>query len=137
MTENNPFKDLSGVPERSPDDLQRAENFKKKEQLRTVGDLGLADPGELEQLPQIRDLTVNDLNDLAAEFSGIPTGNRRVTSLTLDDLQDLEGVFFDFKRSVGGELIRNGGAVSSVDVSCCCCTPCCCCAAADMAHTAS
>jgi hypothetical protein len=137
MTETNPFKDLSGVPARDPDDLQRAENLRKKEQTRTVADLGLATPEQLERLPRIRDLTVHDLNDLAEEFSGIPTGNSRVASLSLDDLQDLEGVFFEFKRSVGSDLVNRRATVSSVDVSCCCCTPCCSCAAADMTSTAS
>ncbi|MFF3442833.1 hypothetical protein [Streptosporangium sp. NPDC002721] len=137
MTENNPFKDLPAAPGRDPDDLQRAENLRKKERMRTVADLGLASPEQLEQLPRIRDLTVHDLNDLAAEFSGIPTTNRRVASLSVDDLQDLEGVFFEFKRSVGSDLVSRRATVSSVDVSCCCCTPCCCCAVADMTSTAS
>ncbi|GAA2911815.1 hypothetical protein GCM10010517_78390 [Streptosporangium fragile] len=137
MTESNPFKDLSAVPETRSEDLQRAVNLRKEEQLRTVADLGLATPEQLETMPKVRDLTVNDLNDLAAEFSGIPTGNRRVADLSLDDLQNLEGVFFEFKRAVGKDLVTRGAAVSSVDVSCCCCTPCCSCAAADMSHTGS
>ncbi|MBB2909823.1 hypothetical protein FHS43_001069 [Streptosporangium becharense] len=137
MTDSNPFKDLSGVSETGPDALQRATNLKREEQLRTVADLGLATPEQLESNPKVRDLTINDLNDLAAEFSGIPTNNRRVAELTLDDLQDLEGVFFEFKRAVGRDLVTRGASVSSVDVSCCCCTPCCSCAAADMSHTGS
>ncbi|MEU8385593.1 hypothetical protein [Streptosporangium sp. NPDC048865] len=137
MTDDNPFKDLSAVPARDPGDLQRAENLQKTEQTRTVADLGLATPEQLERLPNIRDLTVRDLNDLAAEFSGIPTENRRVAALSVDDLQDLEGVFFEFKRSVGSDLVNRRATVSSVDVSCCCCTPCCSCAAADMTSTVS
>ncbi|WP_433252693.1 hypothetical protein ACQPYK_08270 [Streptosporangium sp. CA-135522] len=132
MTENNPFKDPSAGSAGEPDDLQLGENLKGKEQLRTVSDLGLVTPERLQQLPRIRDLTVHDLNDLASEFSGIATGNDRVSSLSLDDLQDLEGVFFEFKRNVGSGLVRRNGNIRSVDVSCCCCTPCCSCAAADM-----
>lgn len=137
MTDNNPFKELSAGPEAADGDPQRGENLRRKQELRTISDLGLVSPEELAQLPRIRDLTVHDLEDLASEFTGIPTGNERVTALNLNDLQDLEGVFFEFKRSVGRDVARHGGTVRSVDVSCCCCTPCCSCAAADMTYTAS
>ena len=75
---------------------------------------------------------------MASEFSGVPTNNPKVAELTLDDIQDIEAVFFDFKVSAGKELAALGGRgeLAAVDVSCCCCTPCCCCAATDMSETA-
>ncbi|HEY0640450.1 MAG TPA: hypothetical protein VGD67_22705 [Pseudonocardiaceae bacterium] len=101
-------------------------------QLRTVAELDLVPDEVLAKSPRVRDLTVRDLNDLAAEFAGVPTNNPRVSELTLEDIQDIEGVFYDFKVAAGRDLARLGtDQLASVDVSCCCCTPCCCCAATD------
>lgn len=105
---------------------------------RTVKDLGIVSPAVLEKTPHIADLTVNDLQDLAREFSGVPTRNPKVSELSLEDVRDLEEVFFDFKISVAKDLTRLGADdLSAVDVSCCCCTPCCCCAATDMTESAA
>lgn len=144
--QENPFKKaLEKGPERREVGVKpflRGEpvtNLRKQGQLRTVADLQLVDKEVLERTPKIRDLTVHDLNDLADEFSGIPTNNPRVSDLTLEDIQDLEGVFFEFKVATGRDMIASARAAqreTTVDVSCCCCTPCCCCAAADMSHTA-
>jgi hypothetical protein len=152
--QKNPFKEaLEKGPARREEGVKpffRGEpvpNPRKLERLRTVADLQLVDKEVLDRTPKIRDLTVHDLNDLAEEFSGIPTNNPRVSDLTLEDIQDLEGVFFEFKIATGRDMIavatgrdqiasaRPVGG-TSVDVSCCCCTPCCCCAAADMSHSA-
>lgn len=114
----------------------RLGNLTKREQLRTIAEMNLVDRSVLERAPKVRDLTVNDLNDLASEFMGIPSNNERVASLTLEDIQDLEGVFFQFKVSALRDVATSADDLAAVDVSCCCCTPCCCCAATDMSQTA-
>jgi hypothetical protein len=113
-------------------------NLTKERQLRTVRDMNLVDPRVLERSPHVAELTVQDLEDLADEFSGVPSNNPRVAELSLDDIQELEAVFFEFKVAAGKELASLGGRgeLAAVDVSCCCCTPCCCCAATDMSETA-
>jgi hypothetical protein len=141
MAEENPFKRALGESEGDFRPFaDKSRNLTKEYQLRTIKDLGLVKPDVLERLPKVADLTVHDLNDLAAEFSGVPTENERVSALTLEDIQDIESVFYEFKVAAGRELVKQGspvgGAKSSVDVSCCCCTPCCCCAATDMSVTA-
>jgi hypothetical protein len=81
-------------------------------------------------------LTVKDLNDLAAEFSGVPTNNPRLPELSLEDLNSLEAVFTDVKiqtAKAARDAAVSGAAAPDVNVSCCCCTPCCSCAAADTA----
>lgn len=113
-----------------------ASNPRKVAGLRKISDLKLVDRDILARTPGIADLTVHDLEDLASEFSGIPTSNARVSDLSIQDIQDIEAVFTDFKLSAGREMLAERAAATSVDVSCCCCTPCCCCAATDMSHTA-
>ena len=140
----NPFR--GAVPAKRDDGATRFKPFSKEDrlgsptkqdQLRTIAQLNLVDPSVLEKTPKIRDLTVRDLNDLAAEFTGIDTNNPRVADLTLQDIQDIEGVFFEFKLAQARDLGARGleELALEVDVSCCCCCPCCCCAAADMSHT--
>lgn len=117
---------------------ERLANPTKQDQLRTIAQLNLVDASVLERTPKIRDLTVRDLNDLAAEFTGIDTNNPRVSDLTLQDIQDIEGVFFEFKLAQGREIGARGLeelAAVDIDISCTCTTPCCCCAATDMSHT--
>jgi len=78
-------------------------------------------------------LTVKDLNDLAAEFSGVATNNPRLPDLSLEDLNSLEAVFTDVKiqtAKAARDAAVSGAAAPDVSVSCCSCTPCCCCAAA-------
>jgi hypothetical protein len=105
-------------------------------QLQTVADMNLVKPDVLEQLPKIASLTVKDLNDLADAFNGIPTNNRVVGELTLEDLKDIEDVFFEYKLAVGRDMQRpyrsgQGIGAAGVSVSSCCSTPCSCCAAVD------
>jgi len=117
------------------DELEKKEVLTKREQLRTVADLKIADPALLRRNPKVADLTVRDLNDLAAQFSGIPTHNPKVAKLTIEDMQDIEGIFLEYKLSAAvgvADLVRGRAPSASVDVSCCCCTPCCCCAAAEV-----
>jgi hypothetical protein len=86
--------------------------------------------------PRAGDLTVKDLNDLAAEFSGVPTNNPALTALSLEDLNSLEAVFTEVKiqtAKAAREAAASGAGAPDVSVSCCSCTPCCCCAAADTA----
>jgi len=139
MVEENPFRRALGESESDFHPFGKDKpNLTKDLQTRTIKDLGLVQPELLERTPKIAELTVHDLNDLASEFSGVPTSNRRVAELSLEDIQDIESVFYEFKVGAGRELIKQGktpGAASSVDVSCCCCTPCCCCAATDMSVT--
>ncbi len=137
--EENPFRKALREGETEFTPFGRKErNLTKERQLRTVREMNLVDPRVLERSPQVADLTVQDLEDLADEFAGVPSHNPRVSELSLEDIQDIEAVFFDFKLAAGKELGRLGGAgeLASVDVSCCCCTPCCCCAATDMTETA-
>ena len=145
---DNPFRGaLEPIAEQ--DDTSQLQPFKKSEttrpsprkaaELRTIAELRLVDRALLDRTPRIAELTVHDLNDLAAEFSGIPTANARVADLTIEDIQDIEAVFVDFKLSAGRDLTASASSLkagTSVDISCCCCTPCCCCAATDMSHTA-
>lgn len=137
--EENPFRRAleQGEAEFTPFG-SKERNLTKERQLRTVREMNLVDPRVLERTPQIADLTVQDLEDLADEFSGVPSNNPKVSELSLDDIQEIEAVFFDFKVAAGKELAGLGGRgdLTSVDVSCCCCTPCCCCAATDMSETA-
>jgi hypothetical protein len=82
------------------------------------------------------DLTVKDLNDLAAEFSGVPTNNDTLTALSLEDLNSLEAVFTEVKiqtAKAAREAAASGAGAPDVSVSCCCCTPCCSCAATETA----
>lgn len=133
-----PTPDAEGAARSRPFDRAQARiSPVRSDKMRTIADLGLVDAKTLERTPAIRDLTVHDLNDLAAEFSGIPTSNRRVSDLTIEDIQSIEAVFTDFKLKAGRDLAAKAtkGTGSSVDVSCCCCTPCCCCAATDLSHT--
>lgn len=139
MTAENPFKKALETTGRDLRPFSREEaNPVKKSQLRTISDMNLVDRETLSRMPKVAGLTVRDLNDLASEFSGIPTNNPVVKELSLEDIQDMEGVFYEFKLAAGKELAARGGVeqLTSVDVSCCCCTPCSCCAATDMTETA-
>jgi hypothetical protein len=133
--EENPFRRAlrEGEADFQPLTQRDAPNLIKEEKLRTIRDLKLVQPDVLERVPQVADLTVADLEDLASEFSGVPSNNPKVAELSIDDIQEIEAVFFDFKVAAGKDLARAGREqLTSVDVSCCCCTPCCCCAATDM-----
>jgi hypothetical protein len=137
----NPFREAleAAEAESSPAVSAKTTTPTKRAQLRTVAELNLVSKETLRGSPKIAELTVKDLNDLALEFSGVPSKNPVVSELTLEDIQDIESVFYDFKVAAGKDLIQRAGIAGragSVDVSCCCCTPCCCCAATDMSHTA-
>jgi len=106
---------------------------------RRVNDVG-ADLGvSVTPTSRAGDLNVKDLYDLAAEFSGVPSNNPKVSALTIEDINSLEAVFYDVKMNAvrtardasayGGEAGERG----LFDISCCCCTPCCSCAAAETA----
>ena len=136
--EQNPFKEALAAGEGEANPFRpRSKNLTRERQVRTIRDMNLVPAEALDKSPQVADLTVQDLDDLALEFSGLPSRNPKVAELSLDDIQEIEAVFFDFKVAAGKELAKAGRAdLTSVDVSCCCCTPCCCCAATDMSETA-
>jgi len=84
--------------------------------------------------PQAADLSVKDLNDLAAEFSGVPSSNPKLGQLSLQDLNSIEAVFTDAKIQAAKAVraaAASGAGAPDVSVSCCCCTPCCSCAASE------
>jgi len=133
--EENPFRSALGEGEAEfhPLTQRGAPNPVKEQKLRTVRDLNLVQPDVLERVPQVADLTVADLEDLASEFNGVPSYNPKVAELSIEDIQEIEAVFYDFKVAAAKDLARGGREqLTAVDVSCCCCTPCCCCAATDM-----
>ncbi len=88
----------------------------------------------------VLDLSVQDLNDLAAQISGIDSHNPTAKGLTFEDLRGIEAVFFEAKSVVLEKLGERGVTVAElrkaeddeIYVPCCCCTPCCCCAAVDV-----
>jgi hypothetical protein len=105
---------------------------------RRLRDMSLGGVGAAQATPRAQELTVKDLNDLAAEFSGIRTGNQGISQLSIEDLNSIEAVFFDVKmnaaRTAREAAAAPAGEAAPIfdDWSCCCCTPCCCCAAADI-----
>lgn len=121
--EFNPFRNVELA--------SRAVSPVKVELTRKIEQMNLG-PGLRAANATVRELTVKDLNDLAASFAGVKVENERVNSLSTEDVRNIEEVFLDFKLSVGERIsgASVGDLAASVDVSCCCCTPCCCCAAA-------
>ncbi len=134
----NPYEDiLAGQPaearQRKPfSPGAKPEGGEKSEDRRTVAELNLVDPAVLAEMPRIAELTVEDLEDLASEFSGLDSGNNKVKDLTVEDIQDLEGVFFQFRAGALQKAASGGDGTLEWSISCCSCTPCCCCAAADV-----
>jgi hypothetical protein len=121
-------------PFRDPEVEEQA--LPKKLLNRKVKDLGIGDPAVLARNQLVANLTIHDLNDLAARFEGAPTQNRTIAKLTIEDLQDLEGIFLEYKLGTSKQLTAmaaSQGVVSAEwSVSCCSCTPCCSCAAAEV-----
>jgi len=96
------------------------------------------DPELLRTVPAVvRDLTTNDLEDLANKLTGVEVNNPRIDRLTIEELQGVEALFADARakvlQHVAVDMGNTRGLASArgVDISCCCCTPCCCCAASD------
>lgn len=138
----NPYEDIladvePGGRERKPFAREAApEGQEKAEDLLTVTELNLVDPAALAEMPKIAALTVTDLEDLASEFSGLDSGNQKVKDLTVEDIQDLEGVFFQFRAGALQKAAAGAEGELEWSISCCSCTPCCCCAAADVEASA-
>jgi hypothetical protein len=101
-----------------------------------VKDLGIGDPNVLARNQLVANLTVYDLQELAARFQGVESANPKLSELTIEDLQDLEGIFFEYKLNTSKQLTAMAAAQGEVSaewsVSCCSCTPCCSCAAAEV-----
>ena len=134
----NPFEDI--LADQPAESRQRKpfgpgahpEGAEKAEDRRTVAELNLVDPAVLAEMPKIAELTVEDLEDLASEFSGLDSGNQRVKDLSVEDIQDLEGVFFQFRAGALQKAATGAEGELEWSISCCSCTPCCCCAAVDV-----
>jgi len=112
-------------------------NPRKQGLNRKMRDMGF-DPELLRTVPAVvRDLTTNDLEDLAKKLTGVEVNNPRIDRLTIEDLQGVEALFADARakvlQHVAVDMGNTRGLASArgVDISCCCCTPCCCCAASD------
>ena len=109
---------------------------------RTVAQMGFS-PVQLAFVTDtVRNLTIQDLEDLAARFAGKPVANAIVNTIRAVDLRGLEDLFRDLRdkalQSAAG-IAGPGGIVATVpsapgdtSVSCCTCTPCCCCGAAEI-----
>lgn len=88
--------------------------------------------------PRVRELDIQDLNDLATKFHGHEVDNPKVQALTLEDIQSIEEVFSGAKEEGARRAQREGlpgpTPEEPIDwsISSCCCTPCCCCAAAEV-----
>jgi hypothetical protein len=88
--------------------------------------------------PKVRELTVQDLEDLETKFKGEDPGNPKVAELTLEDLQSLEEAFQGLRQDAARRAEREGlpgpipGEPDDWTITCCSCTPCCCCAAAEV-----
>lgn len=140
---SNPFRSQASAPQAddtlfplaaSDADRGGGPDFKRVLGQR-VRDMNLG-PSKNLATQKAAELTVKDLNDLAAEFSGLPTSNPRLSQLSLEDLNSLEAVFTDAKIQAATavrEAAVSGAAAPDVSVTCCCCTPCCSCAATDTA----
>ena len=133
------FKPLS-VKELAAQGKRRAPGTAKVNTLKRSLDVTIAQMGfakeDLEQVPDtVRALTVNDLEDFAKRMAGLPTQNKAVARLTVEDIQGIEFLFAQEKSAILTRVAASGAtslaADTSVDVSCCCCTPCCCCAATE------
>jgi hypothetical protein len=101
-----------------------------------VKDMGIGDPKVLQRNELVANLTVYDLQELAARFQGVESANPKLGQLTIEDLQDLEGIFYEYKMNTSKQLTAMAAAQGEVSaewsVSCCSCTPCCSCAAAEV-----
>jgi hypothetical protein len=110
-----------------------AEPELRKVLARRIRDMSLGGAKRL-ATQRAAELTVKDLNDLAAEFSGVQTNNPTLPQLSLEDLNSIEAVFTEVKintAKAAREAAASGAGAPDVNVSCCSCTPCCCCAAAE------
>lgn len=84
-------------------------------------------------------MTPSDFKDMERAVIGDEkVDNKKVQSLTIQDLITIESLFSDYRMEVIANFSRGSlaaarrGAISANGSSCCCCcTPCCCCAAAD------
>lgn len=120
------------------DDLKRVTrpgSLNAQLKLRIV-DMGFPEEVKRKITPEIADLTVRDLNDLASAFAGLEVHNPKVVRLRAKDIRSIDEVFADYKANAVSRLSEDAFAVGdlSVEISCCCCCPCCCCccAAADV-----
>jgi hypothetical protein len=136
----NPFRrqEASAADETTATPFARAEavgggNLLRRSLGRKVREVSLTNVGRDLATARAGELTVKDLNDLAADFSGVPSNNPRIAELTIEDLNSIEAVFYE-ARMKAAQATRQAAAEAAPifdNWSCCCCTPCCCCAAAE------
>jgi len=87
---------------------------------------------------QVRNLTIQDLEDLAASLFGQPVGNPKIPQIRAVDLKGIEDLFVDFRARAlqnlagiagpGGVVAGPGGPSGAPGGTTC--TPCSCCTAA-------
>jgi hypothetical protein len=90
--------------------------------------------------PRVQELTIADLNQLAAVASGAAVPAGKLAALDADDIRSLDDAFHEAKLQSADLLARRlkqrEGVAEDEEFldgwSCCCCSPCCCCAAADV-----
>lgn len=106
----------------------------KLDQMRTISQLGFEKAVVSKASPRVAELTVRDLNDLAAAFQGVEVRNPRISKLSVQDIQNIEEVFGEYKMRQLQKISTTVSRVDelAIDISCCCCTPCCCCAATEV-----
>ena len=89
---------------------------------------------------RVKELTVEDLNQLATFATAGGATPPNLADLDADDLRSLEDAFHQARLQasdqLGTKLDPSSVAPEDEEIfdnwSCCCCTPCCCCAAADV-----
>jgi hypothetical protein len=83
--------------------------------------------------PTVRSMTPKDLGDLRRAFSFHPekVGNKKVQSLTTDDLHAVESLFRDYRMAVVAtfrgvfEIDTSGLGLKPMTAGCCCSSSCC------------
>ncbi len=122
----------SGAPGGGPTDAK----------TRTIAQMGFS-PIQLAFVTDtVRNLSIQDLEDLAARFAGKPVANAIVNTIRAVDLRGLEDLFRSLRDNAlqatagiagpGGVVATVPSAPGGVSVSCCSCTPCCCCGVAEI-----
>jgi len=77
---------------------------------RRIRDITLPGVDVSQATSRAANLTVKDLNDLAAEFSGLRTNNRNVAELSIEDINSIEAIFFDIKMKAAQQARQAAAA---------------------------
>jgi hypothetical protein len=120
--------------EAAPQDLGNPARSSKMTKINQMRDIPKDVRGKASK--RVLELSVNDLDELALKFQGVPTQNTTIDKLNVTDLKSLEAVFAGYKNTKAEALSSISSVAEIEDIeafcteTCCCCTPCCCCAAA-------